>query len=56
MVAATVTLGVGGGAWAEEMGAGTLEHVAAYGIAGWMVAAGIFLYSRISYRPGHECR
>ena len=43
VVAATVALGEGGGAWAEEVGTGALERVAAYGIAGWMVAIGTYL-------------
>ena len=56
VIAATVALGEGGAAWAEEVGAGTLERVAAYGIAGWMVAAGTYLYSRISSRPTQQVR
>jgi len=54
VVVATVALGEGGGAWVEEVGAGTVERVAAYGIAGWMVAVGTYLYSRISSRPGRN--
>lgn len=51
VIAATVALGEGGGAWAEEVGTGALERVAAYGIAGWMVAVGTYLHSRVGSRP-----
>ena len=55
VIAATVALGEPGGAWAEEVGTGILERVAAYGIAGWMVAIGTYLYSRIDSRRGRNC-
>jgi hypothetical membrane protein len=40
VLGATVCLAAGGGGWTDELGAGTVERVAAYGIAGWMFAAG----------------
>ena len=46
IVAATVALSEGGGRWAEAMGVGGLERVAAYGIAGWMALAGAWLARR----------
>lgn len=54
VVAATVALTKAGGVWAEEVGTGTLERVAAYGIAGWMVAVGSYLYRRIGLRLGRS--
>jgi hypothetical membrane protein len=47
VLCATVELGRGGGVWARQAGIGTVERVAAYGIAGWMVAAGIRLWSQL---------
>jgi hypothetical membrane protein len=56
VVAAAFALSRGGGAWAEEMGVGALERVAAYGIAGWMVVVGAWLYLQTKSRPREECR
>ena len=46
VLTATATLGVGSERWTAMMGAGSIERVAVYGVAGWMVAAGIYFYSR----------
>ncbi len=51
VMAATVALGERGGVWVKQMGAGSVERVAAYGIAGWMVLAGVWLLVRRDY-PG----
>ena len=57
VIAATVALGGGGGgAWAEEVGTGALERVAAYGIAGWMVAIGTYLLFADWLPSRQECR
>jgi hypothetical membrane protein len=43
VVVVTVALGEGDGAWLQTWGVGSVERVAAYGIAGWMVIAGAWL-------------
>ena len=42
VAAAVFELGSGGGTSGQRIGIGTLERIAAYGIAGWMVALGVW--------------
>jgi hypothetical membrane protein len=53
VLSATVAVGLGS-SW--NIGVGALERVAAYGIAGWMVAAGFWLYRQINVHgdPGRD--
>jgi len=44
VLAATVLVGEGSGALIRDVGVGAVERVAAYGIAGWMVIAGVWLW------------
>jgi hypothetical membrane protein len=54
VLTATLAVGLGGGAWAQELGVGTVERVAAYGIAGWMAALGAYFYWQINSPRGGE--
>ncbi len=56
VLTATITLTQQSKAWVREMGVGVLERVAAYGIAGWMVVAGAWLFWQINSRSEVEAR